>query len=182
MVNEYLQTMTPNLPKICLDTAPFLGEPWRLWFHYSVAGSGRFGISYSYALETEWEHWFHRDVPDCRLSASNIRMLLTDTVSDLDLLKTTFHFIEPSPDEEDWYNEVKKQAFERHSTPKMLVNTLLAAVNRRFGLKVSYDSYLENKEVELLDLGVYRFVAEEAVRRMDIYNEVVRHGHENLPG
>jgi hypothetical protein len=180
MVNEYLQTMTPNLPKICLDTAPFIGEPWRLWFHYSIADAGRFGVTYSYAIETEWKHWFERDVPDCRLSGSNIRLLLTDTYSDLDRLTTRFEFVEPSADEQDWYKAAKEQVFEKHSTPKMLVNSLLAMANKRFGLKIGYESYRENRRIEIPDVGVYRFVADEAMRRMKIYNEVVKYGTESL--
>lgn len=181
MVNEYLQTMTPNVPKICVDTAPFIGEPWRLWFHYSIANCGRFAITYSYAIETEWEHWFYRDVPDCRLSAGNIRLFLSDTIADLDLIGTRFEMVDIAESEERWYEQAKAHMFEKYDTPKLLVNNLLKLANRHFDLDISFNSWTENRVVRLPDVGVYRFVGEECRRRLDIHNEVVNYGRENLP-
>lgn len=180
MVNEYLQTMTPNIPKICIDTAPFIGEPWRLWFHYSIANCGSFGITYSYAIETEWEGWFYRDAPDCRLSADNIRLFISDTVSDLDLLQSSFRFSDLTAAEEEWYHDAKKHVFEKYDTPKLLINNLLRLSNKHFSIDLSYDSYRENRDWHLPDAGIYRFIAEENERRMNIFNEVVKYGNENL--
>jgi len=180
MVNEYLQTMTPNIPKICIDTAPFIGEPWRLWFHYSIAGCGRFNINYSYAIETEWKKWFYRDATDCRLSRGNIRLFISDTISDLDRLESSFEFIEIPHYDEAWYEKAKEHVFTKYETPKLLVNNLLKLSNKHFGIDLSFDSYLNNRKIRLPDVGVYRFVAEENERRMGIYNEVVAYGTESL--
>lgn len=188
MVNEYLQTMTPNIPKICIDTEPFIGEPWRLWFHYSIAGCGTFGITYSYAIETEWEHWFYRDVPDCRLSKDNIRLFISDTISDLDPLQTVFDFQEPGAADEEWYRQAKQAVFEKRDTPKLIIGDLLKLSNRHFGIDLTFDSYRRKNEgtlfsepgkISLPDLGIYRFVAEENLRRIGTYNEVIL--YENLP-
>lgn len=180
MVNEYLQTMTPNIPKICIDNAPFIGEPWRLWFHYSIANCGRFNITYSFAIETEWEKWFYRDVPDCRLSRDNIRLAISDTISDIEPMRSSFEFFDIFPLDEDYYVNAKKHVFDKYDTPKMLINNLLKLANKHFGIDLSYDSYLENKIIKLPDIGIYRFVAEENERRRDIYNEVIKYGNENL--
>lgn len=180
MVNEYLQTMTPNVQKICIDNDPFIGEPWRLWFHYSIANCGRFNITYSFAMETEWEKWFYRDVSDCRLSRDNIRLFISDTISDIDQLHSSFEFFDVSPLDEDWYLNAKKHVFEKYDTPKMLINNLLKLANKHFGIELSYDSYLGNGVIKLPDIGIYRFMAEENERRRDIYNEVVKYGNENL--
>jgi len=182
MVNEYLQTMTPNIPKVCIDTAPFIGEPWRLWFHYSIAGCGRFNVNYSYAIETEWKKWFYREVPDCRLSRANIRLFLSDTISDLEPLRSSFELVEITSHHEEWYRKAKDHVFAKYDTPKLLVNNLLKLSNDHFGMDVSYDSYLENRAMRLPDVGVYRFMAEENERRMGIYNEVISYGIENLQG
>lgn len=180
LVNEYLQTMTPNIPKICVDTAPWIGEPWRLWWHYSIAAAGRWGVSYSYAIETEWKKWFYRETPDCRLSGENIRMFISDTISDLDPLSVSFEFVEPGGDDEAWYAEVKAEIFERHATPKMWINALLRAANARYGLDLAVDTYRNAapdlfgpQKIVVPDIGVYRFVAEENIRRAKIYNEVI---------
>lgn len=180
MVNEYLQTMTPNVPKICIDTEPFIGEPWRLWFHYSISNCGQFGITYSYAIETEWEKWFYRDVTDCRLSRDNIRLLLSDTISDIESLQSSFEFFDVSEMEEEWYTKIKKIVFEQYNTPKLLINNLLKQVNKYFSIDLSFNSYRETRIIRLPDVGIYRFVAEENERRRDIYNEVLRYGNENL--
>jgi hypothetical protein len=181
-VNEFMQTMTPNVPKISIDTAPFIGEPWRLWFHYSVANCGRFNINYSFAIETEWEHWFYRDVMDCRLSKDNIRLFISDTVSNMEPLRTRFEFREPDPDEDKWYAQAKETVFEKYDTPKLLINNLLKLANRHFGLDISYDSYRTAARPTLFDagdaivvpdIGIYRFMVEENLRRMGTYNEVV---------
>lgn len=180
MVNEYLQTMTPNVPKICIDTAPFIGEPWRLWFHYSIAHCGQFNITYSYAIETEWEKWFYRDAIDCRLSRDNIRLFISDTISDMEPLKSSFEFFDVSANEEDWYSNIKKHIFENYDTPKLLINNLLKQTNKHFNIDLSFNSYREDKEISLPDVGIYRFIVEENERRRDIFNKVVKYGNENL--
>ena len=183
MVNEYLQTMTPSTPKISIDTDPFIGEPWRLWYHYSIANCGKFNISYSYIIEGEWQYWFYRDQPDCRLSAKNIRLFISDTVSDILPWETRFEFFDIGSEEESWYAQAKETVFEKYDTPKLIINNLLKLANQRYNLKISYDSYRmraktgglfpEPAIVKMPDIGIYRFVAEEAKRRMDIYNKVV---------
>jgi len=177
-INEYMQTMTPNVPKISVDTAPFIGEPWRLWFHYSIANCGKFNITYSYIIETEWQHWFYRDIQDCRLSGQNIKLFLTDTVSDIQPLKTKFYFSDISEHENKWYQESKKNVFDKFNTPKMLINNILKLTNKYFGLKISYDSFLADEKIIVPDLPIYRFVSEECKRRMNIYNEVI--SYENI--
>lgn len=181
MVNEYLQTMTPSTPKICLDTAPFIGEPWRIYYHYDVANVGKFPYQQGYACESDWQSWFYRDIPTCRLAAENIRLMLSDTISDLPLLNTSIEFYDISSIDEQWYEEAKKHVFSKNTTPKTLINALLAQANRHFDVTVRYDLYLKCCIMSLPDVGVYRFVAEEAMRRMKIYNEVVKYGRENLP-
>ena len=180
MVNEYLQTMTPNVPKICIDSAPFIGEPWRLWFHYSIANCGQFNITYSYAIETEWERWFYRDAVDCRLSRDNIRLFISDTISDIEPLRSSFEFFDVSTTEEDWYLNVKNHIFENYSTPKLLINNLLKQTNKHFNIGLSFNSYRDDQEIRLPDVGIYRFMAEENERRRDFFNEVVKYGNENL--
>lgn len=189
MVNEYLQTMTPNIRKICIDTDPFIGEPWRLWFHYSIANCGNFGITYSYAIETEWEHWFYRDTQDCRLSRDNVRMFISDTMSDIEPYQTIFDFTEVSAAEEEWYRQAKKKVFSRRDTPKLIINDLLNITNRHFGLDISFNSFRvrpgeritlfdTSEAITVPDVGIYRFVIEENIRRMGIYNTVI--SYENL--
>lgn len=173
MLWEYLFTMTPSIPKVSIDTAPFLGEPWRLWFHYGLTGAGKFGVTYSYAIETEWQHWFYRDTADCRLSGANIGLFLTDTISDLPPLTTSFDLTEIGPDDEEWYGELRQSVFAKRDTPKLIIRDLLSAVNRRYDTSLSFDSYLRGGAVTVPDLGVCRFVIEENERRMATYNGVV---------
>jgi hypothetical protein len=173
MVNEYLQTMTPSTPKMCVDTAPFIGEPWRLWFHYSIANAGRFNVPYSYVIETEWLNWFYRDTNYCRLSGDNIKLFITDTASDLDAYHTDFTLRDVTEEEERWYKWTKSQVFEKYDTPKLLINNMLKLSNKYYGLDIGYDSFKTNEKLIVPDVGVYRFVVEEAKRRMAIYNAVV---------
>ncbi|OGS40528.1 MAG: hypothetical protein A3K77_00860 [Euryarchaeota archaeon RBG_13_31_8] len=180
MVHEYLHTITPNIKKISIDTEPFIGEPWRLWFHYSITHSGNFNINYSYIIEGEWQYWFYRNRQDCRLSQDNIRLFITDTISDLELYKTSFEFFDISAMEETWYSKTKEFIFSKYDTPKLLINNLLKLSNKYFNIDISYDSYKENKIIKLPDIGIYRFIVEENKRRMGIYNEVIKYGNESL--
>lgn len=178
MVFEYLQTMTPNIPKISIDTAPFIGEPWRLWFHYSVVAGKAFGMTYSYPIEGEWQKWFYRDVDDCRFSGENIKPFIFDTISDLPALTAEFDLFAPSTEDEAWYAEIKKAVFEKRDTPKLIIADLLRAANARYNTKLSYDSYRDSHHVALPDLGIYRFMVEENLRRMRTFNAVVQ--YENI--
>ena len=64
-IHAYLTVLTPQIPKIVIDTAPFIGEPWRLYFHYQIANCfSKFGANYSYPIEGEWLRWFERDVDE----------------------------------------------------------------------------------------------------------------------
>ena len=174
MVNDYMQTMTDNIDKISIDTEPWIGEPWRLWYHYSIASCGSFGINYSYALETEWKKWFYREVSDCRLSGDNVRMFISDTYSDLEQLKTKFTFSDITPLDQEYYDQVKNHVFEKYNTPKSLINFMMRDLNNYFDIKVSLDSYRENRTIDLPNLQIYKFIAEENLRRMHTYNEVIK--------
>lgn len=176
-VHEYLTTMTPNVPKISIDTAPFVGEPWRLFFHYLYAGVNGFGVNYSYPIEREWQSWFYRETNDCRLSGDNVRFFIKNTYSELQRLTTRFKLTDVSEEELNWYSEAKLHVFSKYDTPKLLVNNLLKLSNDHFGTALSFDSWKTNQEHELPRLGVFQFVVEENVRRMMIFNAFC---HENI--
>ena len=169
-VHDYLTTLTPNIPKVSVDTAPFVGEPWRLYFHYLFTNMNKFGYSYSYPIEGEWKKWFLRETNDCRISENNIRMFIHETYSDLSPVGSIFSFYDVSEDQEKWYEEVKEYVFHKYNGPKSWVLGLLSQCNKKFELKFGYDSYLEDQEFSLPDLGVYRFVVIENQRRQSIYN------------
>jgi hypothetical protein len=169
-VHEYLTTLTPNIPKIVIDTAPFIGEPWRLFFHYLFSNSNKFGCTYSYPIEGEWVKWFLRESNDCRLSADNLKMFIKDTYCDLGKLETTFSFFEIADEHVGWYEEIRGHIFKKYNTPKTWVSNLIGECNKKFKLKVSFDTYLNGGVISVPDLKVYRFVVEENLRRQDIYN------------
>lgn len=169
-VHEYLTTMTPNIPKMSIDTAPFIGEPWRLFFHYLYSGANHFGVNYSYPVEREWQDWFYRNTNDCRLSGDNVSLFIQQTCSELDPLISSFATYEPSPEDLEWYQESKEFVFGKYYTPKLLITNLLKLCNQRFQATIDFNSYLKNSNFRLPDLGVYRFLIEENKRRMKIYN------------
>lgn len=169
-VHEYLTTLTPNIPKAVIDTAPFIGEPWRLFFHYLFSNTNRFGYKYSYPIEGEWLKWFLRETPDCRLSGDNVGLFTAGTYTDLVRLKTSFEFYEPAQEQVEWYDNIKAHIIKKYTTPKLWVSNLLGEANKKFCLRLSYDSYLSGGVHSVPDLGVYRFMVEENKRRMDIYN------------
>jgi hypothetical protein len=177
---SYLTTMTPNIPKTSIDVIPFVGEPWRMFWHYQFTRSGAWLETHSYAVETTWKKWFYREREDWSGSAGNVRMLLgkETTRCDLECLRSQFVFESPDNQSLRWYDELKQHVFGSHQTPKMWIASLMKECNKRFRLKFSYDSYLENRIFELPALPVYRFVSEENTRRQDIYNAVVLHGTE----
>jgi hypothetical protein len=170
MVNDYLQVLTQNIRKISIDNSPFIGEPWRLWYHYSVVFSSFMGINYSYPIEGEWQKWFYRETNECRLSADNLKLFVKDTYCDLDSLKTEFIAYESSPEDLAWYTESKEFIFAKYDSPKLLIQNLLKLCNQRFQTDIDFNTYLSNQSIKLPDLGVYRFMIEENERRMNIYN------------
>jgi len=176
MVNDFLQTMTRNIPKISIDTSPFIGEPWRLWYHFDITNSGKFNVPHGYAIETEWKHWFYRDTNDCRLSGDNIGLFIDNVYSDLDLLTTEFRFTDCTNKDEEYYKKIKEFVFNKNNSPKLIINELVRECNKHFGINLSFDSYLRKNEIPIIvpDIGIYRFVVEENIRRQNIYNRVIR--------
>lgn len=169
-INDYLQILTPNIAKMSIDSAPFIGEPWRFWYHYSVAFSSFMGVNYSYPIEGEWQKWFYRETNECRLQADNLKLFITNTYCDLPKLKTRFDFYDPSDPQTEWYAEAKTHTFAKYNTPKLLITNLLKLANDHFQLDINFDSYLKNVSFKLPELGIYRFMAEENQRRLEIYN------------
>lgn len=180
LVFEYLQTMTAHINKISIDTAPFIGEPWRLWFHYSLAYGTWLGYNYSYVVETDWQHWFYRESDDSVISAANIAGKLQEVHSDLPTLATEFEFYTPDAMLLQYYNEVKQFAFNKYATPKQIIQLMLKELNKHLSIDFGFGSYLKNKKFLLPDFGIFHFVAEENQRRMDIYNTVISNEATNI--
>lgn len=170
MVNDFLQVMTKTVHKISIDTSPFIGEPWRLWYHYSLAFGEWLGADYSYPIEGGWQKWFYYDQNHCKLSADNLGLYVHDTISDIDAMKSSFELMPPSDDEVGFYEEAKRVVFAKYDTPKLLVNSLLKLCNQHCALDVTVESYLDNRAFRIPDFGIYRFLKEENERRMAIYN------------
>lgn len=170
MVNDYLQVMTKSIPKISIDTDPFIGEPWRLWYHYSVCFGEWLGVDYSYPVEGDWKKWFYYDQNHCKLSTDNLSLFVKETESDIEKLTTSYSFFDPNEMLEEYYQEAKRIVFEKYCTPKMLTNNLLKIMNKHLNIDFGMDSYKEDKSFNLPDFGVYRYVVEESRRRQSIYN------------
>lgn len=170
MVNDFLQVMTKSIPKISIDTSPFIGEPWRLWYHYSLALGEWLGVDYSYPIERDWLRWFYLEQNHSKISADYLPMNIKNTYSDLSELDTSFEVNEVNEIQEEYYTEAKEHVFEKYSTPKLLTNNLLKILNKYFHLDFGHESYLTNRKYRLPDLGIYRYIMEENKRRMDIYN------------
>jgi hypothetical protein len=183
-IHEHLTTLTPHIPKVSIDTLPWIGEPWRLYYHYQYSRCGKFGASYSYPIEGEWQKWFYRESNDSQLSAANVRLVIDSTFSDLDPLMATFELVEPTDNEVQWYAQAKEQVFAKYDTPKMLINNLLKLANAHFGLDISFDSFRSKPTTDLFgktancfkmpSLGIYRFMMEENRRRLATFNAVIQ--------
>lgn len=170
-IHAYLTVLTPQIPKIVIDTAPFIGEPWRLYYHYQIANRFRkFGANYSYPIEGEWFKWFTRDLDECQFSPHNLKECIVDTYSDLPQLTTKFEFYVPGKDDLEWYEEAKKFEFDRFRAPKSMLINLTKAANRHFNIKINYNSYLRDELIKVPDIKIYRFMVEENIRRQNIYN------------
>lgn len=170
LVFEHLQTMTNHIEKYSVDTSPYIGEPWRLWFHYSLVYGQWLGYKYSYIVETDWQHWFYRDSDNSVISSENIKEDFKCFYSDLNIMVSSFDFYEPDLFLNDIYFKVKEFAFEKHNTPKLIIQTMLKELNKSLGIKFDFESYRENKNFKIPNFGVYKFVVEENIRRMKIYN------------
>lgn len=174
-VFEYLFANTPHILKMSIDTNPFIGEPWRLWFHYGIVNGGWLGATYSFFVETDWQHWFYRDNQNSIISAESIKSNLEDTYSDLELLTTTYKLYEPDNMLIQYYKEIKELAFEKYATPKQLIQFMLKQINNHLNIDFGFDTYLKNKDTLLPDLPIIRFMIEENNRRMNIYNTALNY-------
>ena len=171
-VFEYLFSNTPNISKYSIDTAPFIGEPWRLWFHFGIGYGKWLGTTYSFFVETDWKHWFERDNDDSIISAESIEKEITGVASDIDELAFYADFYEPDKELTNFYKDVKQIAFEKYSTPKNIILFLLKELNKHIDLDFDFDTYRDTKKISLPNLGIYRFIYEENIRRMKIYNTI----------
>lgn len=173
LIFEHLQTLTSSMVKYSIDTSPWIGEPWRLWFHYSVARGEWLGINYSYAVETDWQKWFYRDRDSCPLSEAVEAGDIPPTLGDIEHASIDWKFHQPDLVEQSFYEEVKSFAFEKASTPKTIINEMLRELAAQFE-RPTFDDYRTSQARSLPDFPIYRFVHEENLRRARIWNAVSR--------
>lgn len=174
-IHAQVTVLTPHIPKVVIDTSPFIGEPWRLYYHYQVANCfDGFGANYSYPIEGEWFKWFVRDLDECMFTPERLKDCVVHTCTDLPRLSSTFEFYTPGESDLEWYEEAKKFELGRFKAPKSFLLGLSRAANKHFGIKVTYDSYREDHPFKVPDVGVYRFLVEENRRRQEIYNLFTR--------
>lgn len=177
IIFEYIQENSNSIEKIIIDTAPFVGEPWRFWWAFSITNNNPWLWPHSYTVETEWKHWFLREEDDCQLSAKKIKGTFDGVYSDLDKIESTFSFRSPSDDEIALYDAVKETAFQTNATPKTIINYMIKNLaNSTTMNKVSFDDFYSNKDFVWPEFGVYKFIAEENIRRMDFYNTLIGKG------
>lgn len=179
MVYSYLYRLNKFATKVVIDDKPFTGEPWRIWYHYGFLHGKWLDVDYSHPLEEEWKKWFYYDKNTCKISGEYLPLFISDTYSELDKLNPKIEFYEPDNIAEEYYSYIKRIMFEKHGTPKMLISSILKECNKHFGCNIGYETYLATEKEKVPNLGVYRFMAEENIRRMNIYNcfshEALRH-------
>ena len=126
-------------------------------------------------METEWKHWFLREEDDCQLSAKAIKGTFDGVYSDLDKIESTFSFRSPLDHEVSLYDAVKETAFQTNGTPKTIINYMIKNLSSITG-KISFDDFYTNKDFVWPEFGIYKFIAEENIRRMEFYNTLIGKG------
>lgn len=54
----------PGLRRISIDRLLFVGEPWRIWWHFSAIGQERWGFTDSFLAETRWKAAIEQQTED----------------------------------------------------------------------------------------------------------------------
>lgn len=80
-VFEVLYNLPGELAKYSVDTVPYVGEIWRIWFHFGAVGLPFGGYTYSYLLESHYNAFRDGLRPDNPLSVEAIRRHAADHVS-----------------------------------------------------------------------------------------------------
>lgn len=176
-IHSYLTSMTPNLPKIVIDTAPFVGEGWRAYYPYQYVNKGDFTVKFTcgYPAQGDYDKWFYKEQETSEFDMENLpKNLIEDTYTNLSLLKTSFNYYEPNGLLIDYYAEIKKFAFNKHNTPKAIIQEMNRLMNKHLGTKYDFDMYLNNKSNTLPNLKLYHFIVEENNRRKNIYNTIIQ--------
>lgn len=169
LIWQYLYKINHFDNRIVINDKPFNKEPWRLWYTYGFLFRKWINGENSFPLQGDYNKWFMRESDDCLISGNNIPEHISNTYTDLDLLHTKFEFYEPSKIESLNYSEIKNLAFEKKETPK----SVLQFMSKGLKFKIDYELYLINKDYKLPNFGFYRFLCEENIRRMEIYNEII---------
>jgi hypothetical protein len=176
MVYSHIYKLRKYESKVVIDEHPFTGEPWRLWYVYGFLYHTWIAGENSMAIQRSWTRWFERETKDCPISEKSILNHIGDTYSDKELLTTEFILRPVDLFENGKYEEVKRIAFEKNDTPRLIVNEMV----KNLGLEIGYESYLENRKIVLPDFGISRFLIEENERRMGTYNAIIKYGRANF--
>ncbi len=123
---ETVFNLSRGLPKWSIDRVAFVGEPWRLWFHFGLVGATYREYTYSYLAESHWRAWRDGRRESDPFSVEEVArwgggVIRSDGghVVTLDI-----QTVETTPEVKVRYAALKAQAFEEERTPTAIIRRL----------------------------------------------------------
>jgi hypothetical protein len=172
-INDYLATMTRNKNKVCVNLEPFIGSPWRIFWQFQFANldTDIFGTNYSYPVEGDYDNWFMRK-NNSKFFDNNVVFEKIKILVETNLLPKT-HNVEFYDLDNKFYEETKYLLLETHNTLNKYLQSIIKIMNKHYQVNYSWDSYLSGN-YKLPNLKIYKFMHEENIRRLKIYNLFTR--------
>jgi len=150
-------------PRVSVDTHLFVGDPWRMWWHWGCAGKPFANYYTSYRLESDWKRYVETGAGNpCAIERIvEFGAGVVQHRGGFRFGRVDIRFEQLSSQAHEEYAAEKERAFAEEKTVAAILRRLAAFAGRLYPERVVPRDLFEfrNHEIRVTDLGVDTYLA-----------------------
>ena len=168
-------------PRMSMDTHLFIGQPWRMWFHFGSVDAP-FGEQHekyhtSYRVETDWNFWLEGKLPQQPCTMERIRKYGDGVVAFRDGFRfdtQNIRVVELDEAAHAEYLHEKELAFDECRTPAALIKRLAACAQRLCPDRTIPTDLTSSRSATIVatNLGIDRHLLSQARLVFELTNQI----------
>ena len=171
--------------RLSVDTHAFIGEPWRMWFHFGAVeapfGEPHEKFHTSYRVETDWRFYLDGKLEEQTCNMTRLKRFGAGVLVWRDGYRVEQHEVEVLPmsaSTHDAYQQEKEAAFADERTPNAIIKRLATFAQRACPERTLPDVFASPRhKLIVTDLGVDRWLTSQARMMVDLTNNIAEAFH-----
>lgn len=163
-------------PRVSVDTCLFVGDPWRMWWHWGCVGRPFANYFTSYRLESDWKRYVETDQNNpCTIERiAEYGNGIVEHRNGFSFSNVRFQIQQVSSDCHERYAETKELAFLEEKTVAGIIRRLTefcqSVYPDRFIPRNLFSS--QNHNIRITDLGVDAYIAKRIRDTVSLTNAI----------